>query len=82
MEVLHWIMHWKEYVAELYHGDRPDVTEIKFDNNDSPTVMIKENRVGSEDMKVGKAVGGDGEASELLQTLINFAIDQFTLLFR
>ena len=69
-------------MAELYHDDRPDITEIEIDNDDGPTIMREEVGAAIDDMKAGKAVGGDGVAAEILQALGDFAIDQLTSLLR
>ena len=50
---------WKKYVAELYHDDRPEKTEIEIDNDNGPTKMREEERAAIDDTKAGKAVGED-----------------------
>ena len=69
-------------MAELYHDDRPHASEIEIDNNDGPTIMREEVRAAINEMKAGKAVGGDGVAAEALQALGDFAVDQLTYLFQ
>ena len=73
---------WNEYVAELYHDDRPDAEVIVIDNNEGPTIMREEVRAAVEEMKTGKAVGGDGVTAEVLQALGDFEVDQLTSLFQ
>ena len=75
-------VRWNEYVAELYHDDRPEVNVISIDNDDGPSIMREEVRAAIQEMKAGKAVGRDGIAAEVLQALGDFAIDQLTSLFQ
>ena len=72
---------WSEYVAELFFDERPESNEIIINNNEGPAILRQEVRSAIENMKTGKAVGGDGIAVEMLQALGDFAIDELTSLF-
>ena len=75
-------IRWNEYIAELYHDDRPEANVISIDNDDGPSIMREEVKAAIEEMKAGKAVGKDGVAAEVLQALGDFAIDQLASLFQ
>ena len=70
---------WREYVGELYHDERPEVSEILIEDEEGPTIMREEVRSAMESMKTGKALGGDGIAVEVLRALRDFAVDQLTI---
>ena len=44
-------------MAELFHDDRPEITEIEIDNDNGPTIMREEVRAAIDDTKAGKAIG-------------------------
>ena len=69
-------------MAELYHDDRPDITEIEIDNDDGPLIMREEVKATIDDMKAEKDFGAVGVAAEVLQALGDFVIDQLTSFFR
>ena len=82
MEIEEVKLRWNEYVGELYNDERPEVSEIRIENDEGPTILKEEVVCAMRSMKSGKAVGGDGISVEILQALGDFAIDHLTSLFQ
>ena len=62
--------------------DRQDADAIAIFNSKGTTKMREEVRVAIEEIKTGKAVGGDDAAAKVLKALGDFAVDQLTSLFQ
>ena len=81
MEIENVKLRWSEYVGELYNDKRLDITDIEIGNNDRPPILKEEVRCATKAMKLGKAVGSEGIAVEVLHNLGDYAVDQLIALF-
>ena len=67
MEMEDTLKRWTEYIKELYE-DEQEVIDLELDEQ-GPEIMKEEIRAAMNRMKKGKAIGNDGIAVEMLESL-------------